>query len=104
MKKSKIIDGYKGIMELDLTNVPEKFHEEMIHLHYKDINEYKIEQKRRKPKERYEYSVERAAKIYEKDKYYTQLRKIQEELLQQKEDERRNNYLKLLQKIDNNHR
>ena len=64
---------------------------------------YKIEQKRRKPKERYEYSVERTAKIYEKDKYYTRLRKIQEELLQQKEDERRNNYLNLLQKIDNNH-
>ena len=67
MKNTKIIAGYKGIMDLDLTNVHEKFHKEMINLHYKDIREYKIEQSKRKPKERYEYSVERTTKIHEKE-------------------------------------
>lgn len=104
MKNTKIIAGYKGIMDLDLTNVPEKFHKEMINLHYKDIREYKIEQKRREPKERYEYSVERTTKIHEKDKYHSRQKKIQEELLQQKEDERRNNYLSSLHKIDDNYK
>lgn len=103
MKKSKIIDGYKGIMDLDLTNIPEQFHKEMINLHNKDIDEYKIEQSKRKPKERYEYSVERSARIHETDKYYSRQRAIEKELLQQKEDERRFNYLKSLCKIDNNH-
>ena len=38
------IEGYKGIMELDLTNVPEKFHSEMVAIHLNDIKEYKIDQ------------------------------------------------------------
>ena len=103
MKNTKIIAGYKGIMNLDLTDVPEKFHKEMINLHYKDIREYKIEQKRREPKERYEYSVERTTKIHEKEISFSS-KKIQEELLQQKEDERRSNYLSSLHKIDDNYK
>lgn len=103
MKNTKLIAGYKGIMDLDLTNIPEKFHEEMINLHYKDIKEYKIEQSKRKPKERYEYSIERTTKIHEKDKYYSRERKLQEELLQEKEHDHRNGYLKTLRKIDMNH-
>lgn len=103
MKNSKIINGYKGIMDLDLTNIPEQFHKEMINLHYKDIDEYKMEQKKRKPKERYEYCVERVDKIHEKDRFYSCQRAIEKELLQQKDDERRFNYLKSLCKIDNNY-
>ena len=44
------VEGYKGIMELDLTNVPEKFHSEMVAIHLNDIKEYKIEQAQRPKK------------------------------------------------------
>ena len=44
MNKKNIIDGYKGIMPLDLTNVDEKLHSILIKQHYKDIHLYKIEQ------------------------------------------------------------
>lgn len=104
MKNTKIIDGYKGIMDLDLTNVPEQFHKELIKLHQTDIDEYKLEQIKRKPTERYEYSIERSNRIHAKDKFYSCQRKIQEELLLQKEDEHRNSYLKSLHKIDGNNR
>lgn len=103
MKKTNIITGYKGIMDLDLENIPEKFHEEMINLHYKDIDEYKIEQSKRKPKEQYEYSVERAVKMHEKNKYYYRQIAIEKELLQQKEDEHRNKHLNSSHKIDSYH-
>ena len=38
MNKKNIIDGYKGIMPLDLTNVDEKLHSILIKQHYKDIH------------------------------------------------------------------
>lgn len=39
-----IIKGYKGIMDLDLTNVDPLHHKDIIEQHYKDIKQYKIEQ------------------------------------------------------------
>ena len=41
---------------------------------------------------------------YMKKKYHSRQKKIQEELLQQKEDERRSNYLSSLHKIDDNYK
>ena len=59
------IEGYKGIMELDLTNVPEKFHSEMVAIHLNDIKEYKIEQAQRPKNCRYENTVLKANKYWE---------------------------------------
>ena len=44
--KKYIIDGYLGIMPLDLTNVEPKYHRIMINEHNKDIEEYKLEQEK----------------------------------------------------------
>ena len=64
MNKKNIIDGYKGIMPLDLTNVDEKLHSILIKQHYKDIHLYKIEQAKLPKKLQYENTVMRAEKIH----------------------------------------
>tara|TARA_B100000900_G_C20509338_1_gene687294 strand:- start:358 stop:603 length:246 start_codon:yes stop_codon:yes gene_type:complete len=53
----KIIKGYKGIMDLDLTNVDPVYHKTIIEQHYKDIDNYKLEQAKLKPSKRYENTV-----------------------------------------------
>jgi len=62
MKKREIIPGYKGIMDLDLTNIHEEYRENAIERHLKEIEEYKIEQKKRPQHLRYENTVERIKK------------------------------------------
>jgi len=52
-----IIKGYNGIMDLDLTDVPEKLHKEMIKQHQKDITDYRIEQAKMPARLRYENTV-----------------------------------------------
>jgi len=42
--KMDIVEGYKGIMDLDLTNVREDLKKELVKQHQKDIDEYKTEQ------------------------------------------------------------
>ena len=64
MDKKNIIDGYKGIMPLDLTNVDEKLHSILIEQHYKDIDLYKEEQAKLPKKLRYENTVMRAEKVH----------------------------------------
>lgn len=64
-KPQKIIKGYKGIMDLDLTEVESYNHKSMIEQHYKDIDNYKLEQAKLKPKLRYENSVGLAFKKIE---------------------------------------
>jgi len=63
-----IICGYKGIMELDLTEVPEGLKKELIKQHSKDIHNYKTEQAKLKQHLRYENTVERIHLIHCKDK------------------------------------
>jgi hypothetical protein len=72
-----IIDGYKGIMPLDLTRVDKKYHNEMISLHLKDIKEYKKEQYLLKPKQRFENSIQRILEQLERDKEIIRLRQFQ---------------------------
>lgn len=57
MKPCYVIKGYKGIMDLDLTYVPEKYHAEMIMKHKEDIKQYRAEQRERPVSQRYEYTV-----------------------------------------------
>lgn len=64
-KPQKIIKGYKGVMDLDLTNVESHKHKSMIDQHQKDIIDYKIEQSKLKPNLRYENNVGLAFKKIE---------------------------------------
>ena len=59
------VDGYLGIMELDLTNVPENLRKQTAEQHTKDIDDYKIEQLKLKPHLRYENTVVRIEKMHQ---------------------------------------
>ena len=55
-----IIEGYKGVMDLDLTKVESKLHKTMVIQHYKDIEDYKAEQSKLKPEKRYDNTIGKA--------------------------------------------
>ena len=59
-----IVDGYLGIMDLDLTNIPENLKKIMVEQHMKDIENYKVEQYQLKPHLRYENTVIRIQKMH----------------------------------------
>ena len=61
-----IVKGYKGIMDLDLTLVPNELKKQLIDYHYKDIANYKIEQSLLEPRLRYENTIERIQLSHEK--------------------------------------
>jgi len=57
MEDHKIIKGYKGVMDLDLTNVNPELHKSLINQHYKDIEEYKKYQSSIKDEQRYDNTI-----------------------------------------------
>ena len=72
--KPDIIAGYKGIMDLDLTDVREDLKKEITIQHQKDIDDYKTEQFKLKPHLRYENTIERIQKTHEKDEKFLKKR------------------------------
>ncbi len=62
--KEDIVEGYKGIMDLDLTYVEEKLKKQLTEQHMKDIANYKEEQYNLEPRLRYENTIERVRKIH----------------------------------------
>jgi hypothetical protein len=81
------IDGYLGIMELDLTNIPENLKKVATEQHMKDIENYKGEQALLPVKLRYENTIMRIQKLHEFDQYKQKqhLEKQQEEQLKRNE-------------------
>ena len=75
---NKIIPGYKGIMDLDLTNVEPKLHEIMIKQHQEDIKLYKIEQSKLKPSLQYENTIERVNRLHKYEDEILRLRRERE--------------------------
>jgi len=63
MSKDNIIEGYKGIMELDLNLIEPKYRKETANQHAKEIDTYKSEQFKLKPHLRYENTVGRIEKL-----------------------------------------
>jgi|UniRef100_A0A6C0INY2 hypothetical protein len=57
---SIIVKGYNGIIDLDLTNIPEKYHNELKAQHCKDIVDYKREQLLLPNRLRYENTIKMA--------------------------------------------
>lgn len=76
------VPGYKGIMELDLTNVEPKFHKEMKKQHKKDIEDYKMEQSKLPKRLRYENTIVKAHKVIEMD---AQIMKSKQEIFLEKQ-------------------
>jgi hypothetical protein len=66
--KSDIIEGYKGVMDLDLNLVDPRFHKIAVKQHYQDINQYKMEQSKLRPELRYENTVQRVLQKQEKER------------------------------------
>jgi len=62
-----IVEGYKGIMDLDLTHVQEELKKQMVDQHMKDIDDYKAEQAKLSPRLRYENTIERIRKLHQID-------------------------------------
>lgn len=54
---NNIIKGYKGIMDLDISSIPEIHKKNIIERHYKDIEYYKKYQNSLFPKNRYENTM-----------------------------------------------
>lgn len=79
-----VIDGYFGIMPLDLTNVDEKYHKSMIKEHKKNIEEYKLEQDKLPHNLKYENCIQKVYKQLEKEEYHKNQR-IQKKIKQQEE-------------------
>lgn len=89
--KIDIVKGYNGIMDLDLTHIPEELKKSMIAQHYKDIYNYKLEQSLIEPRLRYENTIERIQKTHDISQAFILKRlKLQEEK-QIQYDERCNN-------------
>jgi len=65
--KPIIIEGYKGVMPLDLTDVDPKYHKIMIDQHKEDINDYNKYQNELPLRLRYENTTEKANKLLYKD-------------------------------------
>lgn len=58
-----IIEGYKGVMSLDLTGTDPKYRKILIEQHYKDIELYKIEESTLPNNLRYENTTERVLNV-----------------------------------------
>lgn len=86
---SYIIHGYKGIMDLDLTNVDKKHHKIMIDQHFEDIKIYKREQSERPKKLQYENTIMHAEKIHSLDSNALLKRSNENMKIQREEDENR---------------
>ena len=89
-KEEKIIKGYHGIMDLDLTDVDPKLHTALIEQHEKDIELYKTEQDNLPRKKRYENTVGYINKKLEVENYMRSIRmcNASTELTQQEKDDR----------------
>jgi len=102
MSKKDIVEGYKGIMDLDLTDVDPKYKKIMAAQHLKDIDNYKGEQAQLKPHLRYENTIGKIKKIHEKDAYYLRKRMTESENANRIRMEKLNNLKKeKMYKIDN---
>lgn len=87
-----IVKGYKGVIDLDLTQVEPIYHKLLIEQHNKDIENYKKYQEKLEPEMRYENSI---GKVITDKEYYDKLRDIK---VQIKKEEENNYYRELTER------
>jgi hypothetical protein len=81
----KKIDGYKGIMELDLTDIHPVYHDIIIKQHKREIELYKEYQNKLPTELRYENSI---GKIIKDKQFYDNIRNMQVQIKKKEEDEK----------------
>ena len=88
MSNDNIMKGYKGIMDLDLSTIDPKFHDEVRKQHLAEIKEYKAYQRSLPPKLRYENTTVRALKIITLDRDAARTEALKREKEQNEKDQR----------------
>lgn len=88
--KSRIIDGYKGVMPLDLSGVDPIYHAIIIDQHAEDIKEYNKYQQSLPAKLKYENTTQKAIQLLEKDKAWLEKEAIKNRLEQIERDKKYN--------------
>ena len=88
--KSRIIDGYKGVMPLDLSGVDPIYHAIIIDQHAEDIKEYNKYQQSLPAKLKYENTTQKAIQLLEKDKAWLEKEAIKNRLEQFERDKKYN--------------
>jgi hypothetical protein len=83
-----IIEGYKGIMPLDLSGVDPIYHTIMIAQHKEDKKEYYDYQQSLPEKLRYDNTTKRALQLLEKDKMWLESNAKKKRLEQTKTDQK----------------
>ena len=83
-----MIDGYKGIMPLDINNIKPEHRKQAIECHYKDIEKYKLEQCQLKPELRYENTILRIKKQHEFESMHINKRAKNRRLEQEQKDKK----------------
>lgn len=73
-----IIKGYKGVMDLDLSQIDPREHQHLIGQHKKDISDYKEYQSRLSIENRYENTI---GKVLENWKTYDEIQEKKNEIL-----------------------
>jgi hypothetical protein len=73
-----IIKGYKGVMDLDLSQIDPREHQHLIAQHKKDISDYKEYQSRLSIENRYENTI---GKVLEKWKTYDEIQEKKNEII-----------------------
>ena len=86
-----VIKGYKGIMDLDLTNIDPTHHKLLISQHKKDIINYKRYQENLPEELRYENTI---GKIEKDREYFFEKRELE---LQQKKLEEDNKFRQIIE-------
>ena len=100
---NNIVKGYHGIMDLDLSGIDPKFHKELIQQHHEDIEEYKLEQKARPSRLRYENAIVRALTVRDiENKAVTKRKKEADELWYKEYERRVELYYKVHEKKEHN--
>jgi hypothetical protein len=74
-----IVKGYKGVIDLDLSLVPEIYRKSAVTQHYQDIEDYKKYQKSLKSEHRYENTILRIKKQQKNENYLRNLKLEEEE-------------------------
>lgn len=86
MPNDNIIKGYKGIMDLDLSAIDPKFHDEVRKQHLAEIKEYKAYQRSLPSRLRYENTTVRALKTLKLDRDAARTEALKREQAQNEKD------------------
>ena len=84
-----MIEGYQGIMPLDTSHMKPQFVKQAIEQHYKDIEDYKLEQSLLKPEHRYENTIVRVQRQHQFEDKHRDIRNERVRLHQMQQDEQR---------------